>query len=231
MVIRNQKIGALFIFWIAATGCATKFTLTKKRITQNHKFYESLSIQKLIVTKTDEAGFPAGYTVTEKYIAYNLWEIDVKDIAALLPEQARQQFIPIQQRIDSFDRLNVLEDRPADTIRMPSGVVIYTMPGQKRPVEYYRLQNEKENLKYSIKRKLRKTIRFSKPNKWYRWYIPGKGIDKSNIVKFEPGQWYKTSFHCVYGLLADGYCTVYFSFNERGKLKMKRKDYVKDGPF
>ena len=232
MVVPNQRLYVIIIFYFSIlSGCATKFSINQKKITQNYKFYESLAIEKLFVKKRDSAGFPSEYRIIESYVANDLWTLTNKETAGLLTGEAKEKFIGFQNRLDSFDKLDALEDRPADTIRMESGVVIYTFAGLKRPVEYYRIQNQMESLKYAIKRKTKKTIRFSKPNKWYRWNLPGKADVKSNIVSFEPGQWYRTSFHCQYGFLTDGRCTIYFSFDVKGKISLKKEDHKNEGPF
>ncbi|NOT49808.1 MAG: hypothetical protein HOP10_00850 [Chitinophagaceae bacterium] len=227
----KQKWNFIIFCFILLAGCTTKFSITKKKITQNYRFYESLAVEKLSVKKPDSAGFPSEYNVVERYVANDLWALTNKETAELLTGESKERFNNFQERIDSFDRLNILEERPADTIRMESGVVIYTPAGLKRPVEYYRIQHRMYHMRYEIKRKTRKTIWFSKSNKWYRWYLPGKGDVKSNIVSFEPGQWYKTSFHCQYGFLTDGHCTLYFSFDSKGKISLKREDHKNEGPF
>lgn len=232
MITAKLKLYVIIILCFStATGCTTKFFITKKRITQNYRFYESLAIEKLSVKRSDSTGFPVEYIIAERYVANDLWALTNEETAKLLTGDTQKKFIDLKKQIDSFDRLNVLEERPQDTIRMESGVVIYTSAGPKRPVEYFRMQHRMEQLRYGIKRKTKKTILFSKPNKWYRWYLPGKGDARSNVVNFEPGQWYKTSFHCQYGLLTDGRCTLYFSFDLKGKISLKRVDHQNDGPF
>jgi hypothetical protein len=213
------------------TGCATKVSITQKRIKQNYRFYESFVIEKIAVTRYDSTGFPLNYDFIERYIANDFWALADKETAEILTGEVKEKFLSLKNRKDSFDHANVLEDRPGDTIKMKSGTIVYTFPGLKRPIEYFRIQNEMESLKYSIPRKTRKKIRFSKPNKWYRWYLPGKGGSKKNTVEFKTGEWYKTTIHCVYGLLTDGRCTFYFSFDTNGKIRLIRKDRLNDGPF
>lgn len=229
--MNQQRCHFIIFCFILLPGCVTKFSITKKKITQNYRFYESLAVEKLTVKKSDSAGFPSEYRVAETYVANDLWGLTNKGTVELLTGEAKERFNNFQERIDSFDRLNILEERLADTIRMESGVVIYTPAGLKRPVEYYRIQHRMDHMRYAIKRKTRKTIWFSKPNKWYRWHLPGKGDKKSNIISFETGHWYKTAFHCEYGLLTDGRCIIYFSFDSKGKISLKREDHKNDGPF
>jgi hypothetical protein len=213
------------------TGCATKVSITQKRIKQNYRFQESIVIEKITVSVYDSMGFPLKYDFVERYLANDLWALDDKESAEILKGETKEKFLSLKNKKDSFDFANVLEDRPGDTIKMNSGTIVYTFPGLKRPVEYYRIQNEMQSLTYTINRKTRKKILFSKPNKWYRWYLPEKGGNKNNTVEFKTGEWYKTSMYCEYGILSDGICTFYFSFDSNGKIRLQRKDRINDGPF
>lgn len=227
--IKHIIAGYLAIIFFA--GCATKVSITQKRIKQNYRFHESFVIEKIAVTQYDSTGFPLKYDFIERYIANDFWGLADKESAQKLKGEVKEKFLSLKNKKDSFDIANVLEDRPGDTIKMKSGTIVYTFPGLKRPVEYFRIENEMKSLTFTIIRKTRKKILFSKPNKWYRWYLPGKDGSKNNTVKFKTGEWYKTSIHCSYGLLTDSRCTFYFSFDTNGKIRLKRKDRINDGPF
>jgi hypothetical protein len=213
------------------SSCSTRISVNTKRVKYNNRFQYGLTIQQITVSRFDKDGVPLDYQSAAAFRATNLQLLDDGEIAAFLKAGYRTKFLALKARKDSFDKANVLEYRPADTLVLQSGTRSYLPAGLKRPVIYTLMEIEMEELAGTIPVKAKRKIRFSRPNKFYRWYLPGKNQSQTTLPPFETGQWYCFTVDCNFGLLASGWCTVFFMAGKNGKLTVRRRDKMNEGPF
>jgi hypothetical protein len=227
----------LLLCCLSSCHFATRFQLTDKKIHTNKRFNSGLTIRLLEVDSFNSEGIPVKYDVERSYHACTLKMLDADEIAAMLPPKAGKEYLQYQSVRDSIIEHNIKDTlTTTDTTNWENGSKMYRLPGVHWPVAWTRAVNKMDSIKFRhIKEKPLRTIYFNKNTRKYRWkmaegdaFYPRKNIAGFSVI---PGRWYTTSFHCSYGLLVDGTCTLYFSTDEKGTVTCKRTDYKNEGPF
>lgn len=208
-----------------------------KKISFNHPIDGGVDIQLLRVDSLGTDGFPARFKPESTYSATGLRYLPDMEAAAFLPEHIRPEFLKYAAIKDSVIKNKINDTLLAgDTTYWENGGILYRRPGIHQSIEWDKAYHKTDEITYRhIPNKKLRTFNFGKNNKRYRWRAgAGDWMEvKSTISGFKlaPGRWYTTRFNCRYGLLTSGYCTLFFSTDEKGKITCKRIDKENDGPF
>lgn len=226
-----MKLIVIILFSISCASChlKTNFAVTAKKISFNQD-KGGLNIQLLHVDSFDANGYPSRFKPESTYYACLPENLPDEAAVHFLPRNIQAEFLRYAAIKDSIIK-NKINDTllVADTLVWEDGSRMYRPPGIQWSVEWNKAAHKAEQIKYKHVRNTRvRTYYFSKNTKKYTWYDSKNAISGFSLI---PGRWYTTRFDCRYGLLTDGYCTLFFSADEKGKITCRRTDKKNDGPF
>lgn len=234
-----MKFFIFILFCISSASChfKTRFSLTASKISFNHTIENGLTVQLLQVDSFGADAFPARFKPESTYTATRLRYLPDDEAAELLPQSIKTEFLRYAATKDSIIKHKINDTLlTADTIYWEDGSRMYRSPGIHRSVEWDKAFHKTEDMAYrNISNKKIRTYLFGSHGKGFCWRA-GAGDwmeSKKTVAGFRliPGRWYTIRFKCNYGLLADGYCTLFFSTDEKGRITVKKVDDINDGPF
>lgn len=233
-----MKFITILLISLSCTSCfQTNFRLTSKKISFNKNFSSGFDVRLIKVDSFGEDGFPAKYKSDTLYDARTLRFLDDEEIAPMLPEAVRREYLYYTSIKDSIIKNKIKDTLPSgDTLLWEDGSVMRRPPGIHNSIQWDKAHHKTSDIveRYIPQKKIF-TFHFGRNTKKYRWR-KGTGYDwygteKINGFTLIPGRWYTASFRCNYGLLSSGTTTIYFMADEKGNITCKRDDKENPGPF
>jgi hypothetical protein len=230
--MKNRIYLAVTLLCLAA--CSTRTKITQAKIHKNTRFRQSFSIYKLSVNHFNPAQIPVNFIYDSVFHCRYAGDFEPEEVVSILKGPVKEQFQNLMRIRDSIKAAGQPQYRGVDTIEVYG--THYIAAGIKQPLLFYETEVRMEHLKYTrLKNRVRKTVLFQKPNKFYRWrvYPHGNRATEQKVDGFclVPQTWYLLSLDYNFGLLQSGRRSFYFAVNQTGELTMLHKDYERGGSF
>lgn len=229
-----MKFIIVILLGISCASChlQTNFRLTREKISFNH----DISWLQVTLTNVDSFGadgFPVLFTPDTIYFARGPRYLSDEEVIALLPDQARAEFLQYLSVKDSIIRNKINDTLVASDKTTIGNFIKYRQPGIHRSIEWDRADHKTHMItsRY-LPDKKKRSFQFSRNTSRYYWGVgAGNWYEaKTTISGFRliAGRWYTAHFAGRYGLFVSGSSTLLFSTDKEGNITCRRTDYKKD---